>query len=511
MASWGSGYVTDVDYTYGYYKELSPLWAKHALLNAGFKFPQVITACELGFGQGITANFHAACSNVEWYGTDFNPSMAGFAQEMATASGANLKVFDDSFEEFSNREDIPDFDFIALHGIWSWVSEENRSLLLRFIEKKLKNGGVVYLSYNTYPGWSSFAPMRQIMHLHSKTYGSKSEGLVQQIHNAKTFANQLADLNPLFLKMIPDAQSQLAKLTDQDPHYLAHEFFNLNWKPIYFYEMAEQLESIKLEFACTASLLDQFDSVTLNEDQAGYLKGVTNTVMNQSLRDMFLNQNFRKDYWIKGAQRLTPLEKREAQLESKYVFLAEREAISLQIEGRVRNIILSEAIYKPILDAFSRDRILSVRQIFDSQKPSGITFSQLTEAINILCGMSILSPTYEEKTINSAQVMTDRLNEFLINKSRSRQDIRGLVSPVTGQAVKLNRVYQLFVGAIKAGANEPRDLAEYVWSILSVQSQKLVVNGTALESASDNLAELTRQATDFNNKLVPILRTARVL
>jgi len=41
--------------------------------------PAFGVACELGFGQGLSANLHAAGSLIEWHGTDFNPAQAGFA------------------------------------------------------------------------------------------------------------------------------------------------------------------------------------------------------------------------------------------------------------------------------------------------------------------------------------------------------------------------------------------------------------------------------------------------
>ena len=71
---------------------------------------------------------------------------------------ASANLSDESFEEFCRRQDLPDFDFIGLHGIWSWVSDKNRQVIVDFIRRKLKVGGVVYVSYNTQPGW---APMIQ--------------------------------------------------------------------------------------------------------------------------------------------------------------------------------------------------------------------------------------------------------------------------------------------------------------------------------------------------------------
>ena len=109
MSDWTSGYVAEIGYTFGYYTELNPLRIQLAFLDQGLVFPKVGTACELGFGQGLSANIHAAASDVQWSATDFNPSQASFAQELATASGSNARIFDEAFAEFANRTDLPDF------------------------------------------------------------------------------------------------------------------------------------------------------------------------------------------------------------------------------------------------------------------------------------------------------------------------------------------------------------------------------------------------------------------
>ena len=57
---WSSGYVSDVNYTHGYYFGLNPLNLNLALTFAGIKPPLIKNACELGFGQGISINFHSA-------------------------------------------------------------------------------------------------------------------------------------------------------------------------------------------------------------------------------------------------------------------------------------------------------------------------------------------------------------------------------------------------------------------------------------------------------------------
>lgn len=126
MAEWTGGYVADLGYTYGYYGELNPLATQLLLLAAGLACPKIEAACELGFGQGVGINIHAAGTQICWHGADFNPAQAAHALGLAKASGAALHLSDESFEQFATRQDLPGFDFIGLHGIWSWVSEQNR-------------------------------------------------------------------------------------------------------------------------------------------------------------------------------------------------------------------------------------------------------------------------------------------------------------------------------------------------------------------------------------------------
>ena len=108
MFDWTSGYVADVDYSFGYYTELNPLRMRLALLNVFWAPPPCSVACELGYGQGVSVNVHAAASNIEWRGTDFNPGHASFARDLAEASGSRAQLADEAFAEFCARPDLPE-------------------------------------------------------------------------------------------------------------------------------------------------------------------------------------------------------------------------------------------------------------------------------------------------------------------------------------------------------------------------------------------------------------------
>ena len=42
--------------------------------------------------------------------------------------------------------------------IWSWVSEENQRVIVDFVRRKLKVGGLLYISYNCQPGFAAMVP-----------------------------------------------------------------------------------------------------------------------------------------------------------------------------------------------------------------------------------------------------------------------------------------------------------------------------------------------------------------
>ncbi len=330
MNDWTSGYVADIGYTYGYYQELNPQRVKLAFLNAGMVAPEFGNACELGFGQGLSTNIHAAASVCSWHGTDFNPAQAGFAQELASVSGSNAHLFDEAFAEFAQR-DMPEFDYIGLHGIWSWISDENRAVIVDFIRKKLKVGGVLYISYNTLPGWGTFAPMRHLMTEHAEIIGADGVGIVSRIDGALDFTEKLLATNPLFARANPLVNDKIKQIKEQNRHYLAHEYFNRDWHPMHFGTMAVWMESAKLTYACSAHYLDYVDAVNLTTEQQAFLKDIHDPMFKQTVRDFMVNQQFRRDYWVKGARRLTTLEQAHGLRSQRFLMTEHRSDVSIQI------------------------------------------------------------------------------------------------------------------------------------------------------------------------------------
>ncbi|MES2207139.1 MAG: class I SAM-dependent methyltransferase [Pseudomonadota bacterium] len=502
---WTAGYVADIGYTYGYYTQLNPLLIKLAFLNAGLTFPNVGTACELGFGQGVSTNIHAAASVTSWYGTDFNPSQASFAQELATTSGADVHLFDQSFAEFCTRPDLPDFDFIGLHGIWSWISDDNRAVIIDFLRRKLKVGGVLYISYNTLPGWSTFAPMRHLLTQHAQIIGAEGHGIVNRINGALDFADKLLEAKPRFGLQNPQIEKRLEQLRSHNRHYLAHEYFNRDWLPMHFATMAEWLEPAKLTYACSANYTDHLDVINFTPEQNSLLNDISDPILKETVRDFIVNQQFRKDYWIKGARKLSNLERTEALQEQRIILITPRDTIALQISLGGGKADLNESIYSPILDILADHTPRSISQLTDAIQGHNIGSSQLLQSLMILIGKGDVTLMQDEEASSKARAHTDKLNRFLINRARSNNEITTLASPLTAGGIPINRFEQLFLLARIKGQHEPEAWAQFAWNTLSSQGQKLIVNEKTLESAEENLTLLKQYAQNFNTKKLPTL------
>ena len=507
MTDWTAGYVADIGYTYGYYTELNPLRIKLAFLTQGLVPPEMGTACELGFGQGLSANIHAAASVTQWHGTDFNPSQAGFAQELAAASGSGAKLYDEAFAEFAQRADLPEFDYIGLHGIWSWISDENRAVIVEFIRKKLKVGGVLYISYNTQPGWAAFAPMRHLMTEHAEVLGSEGRGIVSRIDGAMDFAEKLLATNPLFSRANPQVGERLQKMKEHSRHYLAHEYFNRDWHPMHFATMAQWLEPAKVQFACSANPLDLIDVVNLTPEQQTFLAEIPDPMFRQTTRDFMVNQQFRKDYWVKGARKLSALEQAESLRKIRVILTTPRSDVTLKVTGALGEASLSEGIYTPILDLLADYKSRSLGEV-EALLKDKVNFAQLTQAVTLLSGAGHLSAVQADSA--KAAKTSKAINTHLMHKARGSNELAYLASPVTGGGVAINRFHQLFLLSQQQAKKQPADWAKDAWAILSAQGQRLLKEGKTLETAEENLAELTAQAQEFADKQMPILKALQI-
>jgi SAM-dependent methyltransferase len=510
VSDWTEGYVADIDYTYGYYEELNPNRLLVPFLNVGLQPPEIATACELGYGQGVSLNLHAAASSVRWYGTDFNPAHAGFAQALAGVADSGAELFDQSFAEFCGRPDLPQFDFIGLHGIYSWVSAENQAVIVDFVRRKLRPGGVLYLGYNSQPGYAGTAPLQHLFARHADVMGVPGRGVLAGIDGALDFADKLLSVTPRFALANPAVPERLRQIKEQNRQYLAHEYFNQDWRPLWFAELAEHLASAKMTYACSALYLDHVDTLHLTTEQNNFLGEVTDPVFRQTVRDFIINQQFRRDYWVKGPRRVAQLDLAAMVRGLNVMLVTARPDVTLKVIGSIGERDMAANIYNAVLDVLADGGVKAIGDIEQAVRPTGLSLATVYQAVTVLAGKGDLAIVQEQASQAGAKARTDRLNLHLLDKARGSGDVNYLASPVTGGGVAAGRFHQLFLLGLRHGPQDADALARFAWEVLSIQGQRVVKDNKPLDSDADNLTELAVQAQEFTDKRLPALRQLQI-
>lgn len=498
MADRTDGYVTDVGYTHGYYPELNPVRMRLALLNAGIAVPEIATACELGFGQGLSINIHAAASATHWYGNDFNAAHAVFARQLAVASGADIDLYEDSFEDFASRTDLPEFDLIGLHGVWSWVSDRNRTVIVDFIRRKLKPGGVLYVGYNALPGRAAFAPVRHLLAEHVNRGEGASRGIVERIDDAIAFSDRLLATDPEYTRDNPLILERFKVLRESDRHYLAHEFFNRDWVPMHFATLAQWLEPAMVSYICSADFADHIDVLKLTEAQRNLLGEIGDPVFRQTARDFILNQSFRQDYWIRNARKLSDPERTEALRRTRLIATTGRPELPFKLRAvlALNKAGPGMAAYDPILELLADRKVRSLGEIEQAVAHKGLSLPQIVETVTLIASCHHIAMAQDEAATARARPRTDKLNAHAIASAHAGDDIDQLASPVTGGGIRVKRSQQLFLSALRQGRTEPDDWARQAAKVLA---------------AGSDAARLGEQARAFAVDTLPTLRALQIV
>jgi hypothetical protein len=506
------GYVSGLDYIYDFQPEIGPLRVQSAMVHAGFVPPRIATACELGFGQGMSVNIHGAAQDVRWYGTDFNPAHAGFARDLAMISGADVRLYDQGFAEFCTRPDLPEFDLIVLHGVWSWISDENRAVIVDFLRRKLTVGGVVLVSYNVQPGFAALIPLHAVLIRHAEAMGRGGEGLAARVDAALGFAERVLAASPAYASDHPRTLDLLRSIRREDRRYLAHEYLNANWTPTSFARVAEALSDAKLEYACSPSLQQTPEALELAADQRALLAEIPDPTYREVVRDLMANRSFRIDYWVKGARRLSSLERVERLFEQRVILIRQPGDVPTSFASALSKATALEPALAAVVEALADHRPRTLAEIEDAIEARGVAMPQLFEAVAALSGLGAVTPVQEEVAVAAARAHTERLNAFLCTQAIRGADVRALASPVTGTgfAEVGGRIALFFVHGIARGLREPRDLGAQALQIFRSLGIGLFRDGRPVESAEESLGILAGQAQYFVEKQLPVLRAMQI-
>jgi SAM-dependent methyltransferase len=514
MQDWGGGYITDIEYLDGFYIEQSP-WrmALAATLN-GVRAPDFsgqFAYCELGCGRGATiTTLAAAHPEAQFHAIDFNPAHIAFARDRAlSARLSNVAFHELSFADLAGPvgEALPMFDAITLHGVWSWIAPELQDAVVAFIAKRLQPGGVVYVSYNVLPGRNEEVPLQRLIRELAGLAVARSDAAAG---HAVELIGRLAEAK-LISESVSAAHRRVQDLAAQGSlTYLAHEYLNEHWRPLYHLDAARAFAKAKLSYVASAELLRNFQNITLSAEQRALLAEAPSSELRETLRDFHDNIWLRKDIYVRGERRLSTAQ-RAAILEDLELTLVRPPPDGISVIRPDGSKWQAEpSVYLPILAALKE----RPHRVADLLAHAGIPEAYglgAVELVGVLAG-SKTAAVLRRPSPEAVQA-SERLNAQIDFEDPERLAKATVVAaPAFGGGLSLSAIELALYNDLRRGrVPDAEDLAGRYAALLREQSATVKLGGKPVEDRATLHAALVRQYTDIIVDLVPLWRMAGII
>ena len=215
--------------------------------------PADVATCrvlELGCSDGANLlPMAASLPDASFVGCDLSPHAITAARSAVAELGlSNVALFEGDLSAMP--ETLGDFDYMIAHGVYSWVPATVRDALFALARRRLKRNGILFVSYNVYPGCHVRKAVWESLHLHVE----RIEGASARLDAARAFAAALAEpgttQNPIDALLRHEFR-QVTQITDSA---LYHDDLAEPNDPVYFHEFAAHAARYDLRFVAEAKL-----------------------------------------------------------------------------------------------------------------------------------------------------------------------------------------------------------------------------------------------------------------
>lgn len=350
-------YITDVAYPHFFQRETTPIWLNFAARALGRPSPdlrQPFVSCELGCGQGFATVLQAVANpQGHFVGVDFNAEHIAHARALAQAAGvSNVEFVEDSFQGMLEQAAAaPRYDFIILHGIYSWVSTADQQRLRQFVERELKPGGIAFVGYMAQPGLDFFAAPRRFVQQYARTLsGTSAQRVVESLRALQRLASSGAGL------FAHDRQvaAYVERSLQDDPHYLAHELLNEHWHTLPVAEVMAAFQACGIGYMGSASLMDNIDDLSLPANVTEQLAGLEGTALRETFKDLARNQTQRRDLYQRDTRELDEYAHKAALFDQVVAALPGAPTQGgVTFETRIGPVEGAASLFSPILQALA--------------------------------------------------------------------------------------------------------------------------------------------------------------
>jgi hypothetical protein len=148
-------------------------------------------------------------------------------------------------------------------------------------------------------------------------------------------------------------EALLRGLTDLPGAYLAHEFMNACWAPVFHADVAAALSEAKLEWIGAGSLLENFPELTLTAAQREVYGRIDDPLYRELVKDLCLARSLRHDLFVRGAPRLCGMDRNAALHEIVLLATVAADEFRYEIEMAEGKASLQREFYGAVMAALA--------------------------------------------------------------------------------------------------------------------------------------------------------------
>jgi ubiquinone/menaquinone biosynthesis C-methylase UbiE len=508
-----SEYVSDVPYPRNFVPQLAPPGMRLVAALGGFAPPDgdEFAYCELGLGRGDTLSTLAAASpRARFVGVDIAEDHVAFARGLADRGAlTNVRVVLGDFADAALAADAGAFDYLAAHGVLSWISPEKRAALFAFAEARLKDGGLLLVSYNALPGWAVMEPLRRVMLDHaSKVSGST----LDRARAAYAFACKLAEARAGFFTSHPTAERMLELMRDGGLAYVAHEYFHAHWQAFHFADLAREAAARGLTYAGQMPLWLNVRDLALPPAVKELASDITDRVAFEGLKDFAANELFRTDVFVRSSKAPDPRETRRFFEHTPFGALTLAEHVKRTLRLPIYSLDYTGKVYEAILPHLCRAPVTAT-DLAKRPDLAGLGRDRIAQVLqNLSLGGQVL-PMRPSAPLGSpaaaAYSMPSAFNRRALDDGLAGEGPLTLACPATGGGIGVSLLEAVFLRLLTGVA--PADRRAWVEAFAKGKSFPLASGVTKVDSAEDLAALVGKGLDAFRSAMGPKLAQLGVL
>ena len=413
--------------------------------------------------------------------------------DLVRASGLRLSVLGDNLSGLCAHGQGRPFDMIAIRGAWSWMSDQERHMVVDVVRRHLKPGGLVYLSYEVQPEWPSALSVADCRRLQRAiaTRRLGSGGRAGRVGRASDMGSDRAS----DALAGPSAAASFQAVGVAGRADLARAFLGAQWRPASFASVARRFVDAGLVHVGSARFASSHEGHGLSPDEARLLGEIDDAITREAVRDCCLERRVRHDIFTLGRHRLSEME-RILRLRERHFILLDGAAV----DGTKQLGTACSAV----LDMFrSADADLrSLAELEERGRKSGFDFATILDAILFLCETGQLAPAHDRKTLRGVMRSAQELNDGICHLAEWSPDMAWLAVPATGSGIPVNRIEQLLLRGL---SHRRKDVPAYVLGVLRGRGEGLFLEEARKGVASeDDLTMLRRLYSEFTVNRMPL-------